>query len=772
MNKRKNAKIALFVNIILWILTAWAIVAGLGGPKFQSFFTTEGWELAISYFDQGRWGLGFGHLIDSLTLGGKASTFLSISLIVILFYLQYVLKKEPPPGSEPGQPPKPGQPSIIINNYTIFLNSIENLPLSRLKVGTEEELVGRGDEVKWLEEHLIKQQTASVAVVSLHAAGGMGKTFLSHVFATKFREQNQFLEIQVGERPALDAAVEILEKLSVDTSKINSEENLKQTLKDIYSQTEGILILDDIWRDDINILIPETIKWRVLITTRKEDLARKFTPTLLQLDVFTPEESLKLFQKVLGDGFKRDEEESYKNLAKFLSHRPYGIRLASESLKNSLRINSPAKLLEDLQKFGLPKKGGVETDAGDLADLRSLLEHSLQQLEETSSFSRQLLNDLAVCEASGMELHYFMIWQVGKTGATIDQVEKELLQAKNFSLILIEEERFEFMGDEVLYKKIRLHTDLLNILRESPLVEERTSLHKFLKQILVEEPEGMEKKRGLQRQVFQLYSYFRNNADVLHNLYRDFAEHLFRTGLLFWAYEIGESLRKLINEKKYAENFAVILGNQALLLQSWGKLNEAMVLHKEQEDICKKLGYKEGLSKSYSGQGIILNIQGSLVEAMELYKKEEVICKELGDKEGLSRSYGNQALIFNTWGKLDDAMELHKKEEAICKELGNKAGLGSSYGNQALTLKDWGKLDEAMKLLKEQEKICKELGDKAGLGNSYWNRGLLFKEMKQHDEAIKRLKESIKFQEELKDHRLEKHKKFLAEYEEELGKGK
>jgi tetratricopeptide (TPR) repeat protein len=104
--------------------------------------------------------------------------------------------------------------------------------------------------------------------------------------------------------------------------------------------------------------------------------------------------------------------------------------------------------------------------------------------------------------------------------------------------------------------------------------------------------------------------------------------------------------------------------------------------------------------------------------------------------------------------------------------LGNKAGLGSSYGNQALTLKDWGKLDEAMKLLKEQEKICKELGDKAGLGNSYWNRGLLFKEMKQHDEAIKRLKESIKFQEELKDHRLEKHKKFLAEYEEELGKGK
>ncbi len=75
----------------------------------------------------------------------------------------------------------------------------------------------------------------------------------------------------------------------------------------------------------------------------------------------------------------------------------------------------------------------------------------------------------------------------------------------------------------------------------------------------------------------------------------------------------------------------------------------------------------------------------------------------------------------------------------------------------------------------EPEKIIPttvKIVDIAGLGNSYWNRGLLFKEMKQHDEAIKRLKESIKFQEELKDHRLEKHKKFLAEYEEELGKGK
>ena len=37
-------------------------------------------------------------------------------------------------------------------------------------------------------------------------------------------------------------------------------------------------------------------------------------------------------------------------------------------------------------------------------------------------------------------------------------------------------------------------------------------------------------------------------------------------------------------------------GNQALILQAWGRLEEALALHKKEEAICLELGNKDGCS--------------------------------------------------------------------------------------------------------------------------------------------------------------------------------
>ena len=131
---------------------------------------------------------------------------------------------------------------------------------------------------------------------------------------------------------------------------------------------------------------------------------------------------------------------------------------------------------------------------------------------------------------------------------------------------------------------------------------------------------------------------------------------------------------------------------------------------------------------------------------------------------------GKQKRNIKEWGKLYEARKLHKEQEKICEELGYKEGLSKSYCGQGIILNAQGSLVEAMELYKKEEAICKEFGDKVGLQRSNWNMGHLFKEMKKHDEAIKRFKESIKLEEELKDPRLEKDKKFLAEYEETVRK--
>jgi tetratricopeptide (TPR) repeat protein len=109
------------------------------------------------------------------------------------------------------------------------------------------------------------------------------------------------------------------------------------------------------------------------------------------------------------------------------------------------------------------------------------------------------------------------------------------------------------------------------------------------------------------------------------------------------------------------------------------------------------------LSKSYGNQGLILKDWGRLEEALALHKKEEALCLELGNKDGLQRSYGNQGLILKAWGRLEEALALHKKEEALCLELGNRSSLAYCYWNWGLLAREQGDHDT------EREKLAAAL---------------------------------------------------------------
>jgi tetratricopeptide (TPR) repeat protein len=109
------------------------------------------------------------------------------------------------------------------------------------------------------------------------------------------------------------------------------------------------------------------------------------------------------------------------------------------------------------------------------------------------------------------------------------------------------------------------------------------------------------------------------------------------------------------------------------------------------------------LQISYGTQALILKAWGRLEEAMALHKKEEALCLELGNKDGLQRSYGNQALILAAWGRLEEAIALHKKKEALCLELGNGRSLAYCYWN-------WGLLTRKQRDRKtEREKLAAAL---------------------------------------------------------------
>ncbi|MGH9971815.1 MAG: tetratricopeptide repeat protein [Pyrinomonadaceae bacterium] len=189
------------------------------------------------------------------------------------------------------------------------------------------------------------------------------------------------------------------------------------------------------------------------------------------------------------------------------------------------------------------------------------------------------------------------------------------------------------------------------------------------------------------------------------------------------------------------ENLQGCLGNQAFFFYTRGELDEAMLLHKEQERICRELGNKDGLQACLGNQALIHKDRGEVDEAMRLHKEQERICRELGNKGGLSSGLGQQAGIFFARGELDEAMRLNKEQECICRELGNKDGLSSSLGKQAGIFFARGDMGESMRLNKEQERICRELGDKDGLQACLGNQALIFKARGELDEAMRLNKE-------------------------------
>ena len=69
-----------------------------------------------------------------------------------------------------------------------------------------------------------------------------------------------------------------------------------------------------------------------------------------------------------------------------------------------------------------------------------------------------------------------------------------------------------------------------------------------------------------------------------------------------------------------------------------------------EETLCLELGNKDSLQMTYGNQALILQDWGRLEEAFELLKKVEALGLELGNKDGLQKTYGNQALILQDWG--------------------------------------------------------------------------------------------------------------------------
>lgn len=177
----RKRHLGLFISGIIEFLLIVAVVADLGGKPFREWISTNDIIRVRALAEEGQFLPAIYHLTGSLTLGGYTACLVGILCVLFLFRFW---NSDVPPAPPIAPQPEPDPAAI---------------PFQKLKIGSVQDLVGRGNELDWLKTHLIDQPSNCVAVVSVHGTGGMGKTFLAHVFAAQHREEQHFLEIYLGD---------------------------------------------------------------------------------------------------------------------------------------------------------------------------------------------------------------------------------------------------------------------------------------------------------------------------------------------------------------------------------------------------------------------------------------------------------------------------------------------------------------------------------------------------------------------------------------------
>ena len=81
------------------------------------------------------------------------------------------------------------------------------------------------------------------------------------------------------------------------------------------------------------------------------------------------------------------------------------------------------------------------------------------------------------------------------------------------------------------------------------------------------------------------------------------------------------------------------------------------------------MGDRAGLQRSYANQALILKAWGRLEDAMALHKKQEAICRKMGLRDALRIGLRNQAILLDEMGRQEEATRIRSEADAIQAEL-------------------------------------------------------------------------------------------------------
>src|ERR1022692_304900 len=475
------------------------------------------------------------------------------------------------------------------------------------------DFVGRARYLARLQTALVEQP----GLFLLHGEPGSGKSTLALKFAWKAQAAFDAVIFQTcGQRTAEEIAVELAGRLKLENVRAAPPEVQLEAAQNWLRERLSLLVLDDVWNDDAAKLLPGP-PVSVLVTSQRRNWPWVETSARELVESFSPEEAEACFRKYLGADAVAHYRTALMAFAERMERLPLAISVAAAMLRDS------ADPVEE---------AAVSLRLTDLRTVSDLLQKAIDAQPERE---RGLLQAAAVCAPEGFWLP--LAGQIAGLGdADLRAARDRLVNSSLLRVLDRDRRRFQLHG--LLREQLRASAPLGDL-------EERHAA--ALEGIFKDWETRWKDCQECLDEVIPAMEHVWHSGSPLRAgwlCYRGF-ELGRRIG------ELEAALRILVRMESFwagredrdaKDSLQCIYGNQALILSAWGRLDEAMVLH----------------------------------------KKEEALSLELGNKLALQASYGNQALILDAWGRLEEAMALFKKKEALCLELGNKGSLQRSYGGQ------------------------------------------------------------------------------------------